>query len=164
MLARPLVLSLVLTVFSTSLNAAAPSQVKSSPDKALVRADFLKDMNADFAKMDSNHDGKLTAAEVEAWQRGNAMREVLARNQQLFRDLDKDHNGQLSEAEFAEFHAQPAPPNAAPMLKQFDGNRDGSISLIEFRTGTLANFDRLDADKDGIVSTSEANSNGIGKR
>ena len=57
MLARPLVLSLVLTAFSTSLNAAAPSQVKSSPDKALVRADFLKDMNADFAKMDSNHDG-----------------------------------------------------------------------------------------------------------
>ena len=93
----------MLTVFSTSLNAAAPSQAKSSPDKALVRADFLKDINADFAKMGIPITMGATAAEVEAWQRGNAMREVLARNQQLFRDLDKNHNGQLSEVEFGKF-------------------------------------------------------------
>ena len=32
-----------------------------------------------------------------------------------------------------------------------DGNRDSQISLAEHRTATLANFDRLDTDKDGVV-------------
>ena len=41
-----------------------------------------------------------------------------------FAQLDTDHNGQLSPAEFAQFHAQPVPPNAAPMLQKFDADFD----------------------------------------
>ena len=38
---------------------------------------------------------------------------------------------------------------------------DGVISQVEFRAGTLANFDRLDANKDGIVDAAEMKAGGI---
>jgi hypothetical protein len=47
------------------------------------------------------------------------------------------------------------------MLGREDGNRDGRISMIEHRTATLANFDRLDTDKDGIVTPAEMKAGGI---
>jgi hypothetical protein len=121
-------------------------------------------MDSDFARMDANHDGKVTKGEIEAFQRANALREIMARNQAVFRQLDKDHNGQLSPAEFAQFHADPPPANAMPMIQQFDSNKDGSISLVEFRAATLANFDRLDADKDGVVTAAEMKAGGIIKK
>ena len=33
-----------------------------------------------------------------------------------------------------------------------DGNRDQQVSLVEHRTATLANFDRLDTDRNGVVT------------
>ena len=152
-------------IFATGASAqskpAAPQPQAAQP---IPRAVFLKNMDADFARMDANRDGKVTKAEIEATQRAKAMREIMARNQQVFRELDKDHNGQLSPAEFAQFHAQPPAANGAPMLKQFDSNHDGAIGQIEFRAGTLANFDRLDVDKDGVVTASEMKAGGITKR
>lgn len=120
-------------------------------------------MNAEFAKMDANHDGKVSRQEIEAYQHATAMAEIAARNRTIFAQLDTNHDGQLSPEEFAKFHVEPAPPNAAPMLQQFDSNHDGAIDLIEFRTGTLANFDRLDTDKDGVVSPAEMRAGGIVK-
>ena len=58
-----------------------------------------------------------------------------------------------------------APPrvDADPMLR-FDANRDGNVSLIEHRAGTLGNFDRLDSDKDGSVTIAEMKANNVGGR
>ena len=114
--------------------------------------------------MDSNHDGKLVKAEIEASQHAAAMQEIMRRNAAAFAELDRDHNGQLSPAEFSQFHATPPPPNAAPMLQQFDTSKDGAISLVEFRAATLANFDRLDTDKNGVVSAAEMRAGGILKK
>jgi hypothetical protein len=44
-----------------------------------------------------------------------------------------------------------------------DLNRDQSISLVEHRTVTLANFDRMDADKNGIVTPAEMKARGVGR-
>jgi len=38
---------------------------------------------------------------------------------------------------------------------RFDSNRDQIITLVEYRTATLVNFDRLDLDKDGILAAVE---------
>ena len=38
------------------------------------------------------------------------------------------------------------------MLGRMDGNRDRQISLAEHRAAMLANFDRLDTNRDGVVS------------
>lgn len=141
---------------------AAPAATPSV--QPIPRSTFLQNMDADFSRMDSNHDGKLSKAEIEASQQAAALRQIVARNQQIFRELDKDHNGQLSPAEFEMFHAQPPAPNSAPMLQHFDANHDGVISQIEFRAGTLANFDRLDSDKDGIVTAAEMKAGGVARQ
>jgi Ca2+-binding EF-hand superfamily protein len=144
--------------------APAPSPAApAAPAKAppIPRAAFIANMDAEFSKIDTNKDGKLTKAEIEAFQRAVALQQIAARNRALFGALDTDHNGQLSPAEFARFTAAPPPPNAAPMLQRFDTNKDGAISLVEYRASTLTNFDRLDADKDGVVTPAEMRAGGV---
>lgn len=157
--------------FLAPLTVAAPAAAQTAPVSApapavepIPRATFLANMNADFSKMDTNRDGKIVKAEIEASQQAKAMQEILERNRATFDQLDSDHNGQLSPAEFAQFHAAPPPPNGTPMLQHFDTNKDGAITQVEFRAGTLANFDRLDTDKDGIVSAAEMRAGGIIKK
>ena len=52
-------------------------------------------------------------------------------------------------------------PDAAKEPAQVDANRDGKATLVEFRTGKLVNFDRMDADKDGVVSPPEMRAAGL---
>ena len=47
------------------------------------------------------------------------------------------------------------------IITTMDSTRDGQISLIEHRTATLANFDRLDIDKDGVVNATDMRAGGI---
>jgi Ca2+-binding EF-hand superfamily protein len=48
-----------------------------------------------------------------------------------------------------------------PVLAQADLNHDGTITLVEFRTARLANFDRIDSDKDGVASVAEMKAAGL---
>lgn len=142
--------------------APAPAQPpRAAAPPPIPRATFIDNMNADFARMDTNHDGKLSRAEIEAWQQKQAAAEIMARNHAIFVQLDTNHDGQLSPEEFSRFHAEPPPPNATPMLQRFDTNHDGVISEVEFRAGTLANFDRLDTNKDGVVDAAEMKAGGV---
>jgi Ca2+-binding EF-hand superfamily protein len=128
---------------------------------AVPRADFIKTMDLDFARMDANKDNIVTKAEIDQYQRASSLAEARAKVRALFAQLDTDKNGQLSEAEFEKMGVTTAPTNAAPILVSNDLNRDGRITLVEFRTAKLANFDRMDADKDGIVSVAEMRAAGL---
>lgn len=132
--------------------------------KPLARAQFIAEMDAEFRKTDADKNGQLTRTEIEQYQKLQAVAQGEARNQAAFAQLDTDKNGQLSKAEFAKI-ATPAPAaNAQPMLSRMDGNRDAQISLVEHRTATLANFDRVDADKDGNVTAAEMKAGGVSPR
>ena len=142
----------------------ASAQSKSPANQTLPRAQFIADMDSEFRKMDADKNGLLTKTEIEQYQKLQAVAQAAARNRALFAQLDTDKNGQLSKAEFAKV-ATPAPAaNAQPILAGRDLNRDGQISLVEHRTATLANFDRLDSDKDGIVTPAEMKAGGITPR
>jgi len=130
---------------------------------SVQRAQFIADMDGQFRKMDADKNGQLTRTEIEQYQRLSAVAEAQARNRALFTQLDTDKNGQLSPAEFAKVTAPTPAANAQPMLARMDGNRDQQVSLIEHRTATLANFDRLDTDKDGVVTPTEMKAGGIGR-
>jgi len=119
-------------------------------------------MDSEFGKMDADKDSQVTKAEIESFERAVSVVKAQAKNRQLFARLDANHDGQLSAAEFSQL-ASPAPPNAAPILSHMDLNRDQSITLVEYRTATLANFDRMDADKNGIVTPAEMKAAGIGR-
>ena len=138
--------------------AAAPKVANPVP---VERTDFIKTMDAEFAKMDFDKNKIITRAEVEQFQRAAAAAQARAQSRALFAALDADKNGQLSAAEFERMAIATAPVNAAPILGQSDLNKDGKITLVEFRTAKLANFDRMDADKDGVVSIAEMKAAGL---
>ena len=120
----------------------------------------MKTTQGNFAEVDTDKDGSLSKAELEAAQaRGQqrASTQLAQRFSQEFTRLDTDKNGQLSLAEFR--GAAPAVrsnPNASTaLLQRLDANKDGKITLEEFRTPILAGFDRIDANKDGTISADE---------
>jgi len=154
-----LVAALASPVAAQSTKQAKPArQPEAQP---IPRATFLSNMDIEFRKMDADHDGLVTKKEIETYQTSQIIAQAEARKRALFAALDSDHNGVLSPAEFMRLPSNEAAPNAAPMIARFDGNRDGSVSLVEYRAGTLANFDRLDADKDGIVTAAEMRAAGL---
>lgn len=119
-------------------------------------------MDGEFRKMDADKNGTVTRAEIVAFEKAVSVVKAQAKNRKLFARLDSDRNGQLSAAEFGRL-ASPAPADAAPMLSRMDLNRDQSLTLVEYRTATLANFDRMDADKNGIVTPAEMKAAGVGR-
>ncbi len=141
---------------------AAPRPAAAAPQaEPIPRALFITTMNAEFSKIDADKNGILTRKEIEDFERATAGLAARQRNAGLFQALDKDKNGQLSAAEFAGLPMNVPQPNAAQVLAQVDGNRDGQVSLIEYRVGKLVNFDQMDSDKDGVVSVAEMKAGGL---
>ncbi len=138
---------------------APPPAPPTAPGPALSadlqRGTFIQTMDAEFRRRDANGDGKIVRAELEQFERGVAYAAAQARNRELFQRLDADRNGVISPGEFAALAENPPLPDVQPLMNRFDPNRDQSITLIEYRAATLANFDRLDADHDGVVTGAE---------
>jgi len=132
--------------------------------KPIPRAQFIASMDGEFRKTDSDRNGQLVPAEIEQFQKLQAAAAAEARNRALFAELDADRNGQLSPAEFARLPTAPPVVAAQPMLARMDGNRDGQISLVEYRAAAVANFDRLDRDRDRVVTPAEMKAGGISPR
>jgi hypothetical protein len=141
----------------------APAQQPTGP-QPILRANFIAQMDAQFGKMDGDKSGQLSGTEIEQFERQQALAAAQARNDALFDQLDVNKNGQISATEFAKLITAPAAVTAQPMLSREDRNRDGQISLVEHRIATLANFDRIDADKDGVASIDEMKAGGITPR
>ena len=144
--------------------AGAPAARPQPEAPPIPRAVFLSNMDSEFRRMDADKNGILTRKEIEDSQRAAAVLQAQIRNRQLFAALDADKNGMLSPGEFARLAQTVPQPNASPMIQRFDTNSDRAISLVEYRAGTLANFDKLDTDKDGVVTPAEMRAGGIGAR
>ena len=150
--------------FLSPLAGGMPAHAQATAAAVPVpRAAFIQTMDGEFGKMDADKDKMLTRVEVEQFQRAAALAEAQARARTMFNQLDADRNGQLSLAEFGKMAITPPQPNPALVLGPSDLNRDGKVTLIEYRTAKLANFDRMDADKDGVVSVVEMKAAGIVK-
>ncbi len=128
----------------------------------LSRADFILQMDAEFARFDGDGNGFIKPEEIVASQRQAAQNEALRQNAQVFAGLDKDANGQLSAQEFTALANPDAiPVSAEPLMQQFDSDQDGVITLVEYRIATQANFDTIDSDRNGMVTDMEMRAAGI---
>lgn len=160
-------------------------------DGTVTRQEFDAQRAANFAQLDANHDAQLSRDEMRAgfqhamWSRhgrhgnrggmlaradanhdGNITRdEFLARPEQMFDRLDKDHNGTISSAELQQIRA-----DGEQRREQFrehrdqmradrghmDANRDGLISRAEYDAMGASMFQRLDTNGDGRITQAEA--------
>ena len=141
--------------------AAAPA---ASTSPAISRASYIATMDGEYRKLDANNDGVVTKAELEAMQLRTRAAALARQAREMFVKFDTDHNGQLNLAEFVYATSggpnQPR-PDVTPMMTRLDTNRDNKVTLVEYRTITLTAFDKMDTDKDGVVSAAEQRAGGL---
>jgi hypothetical protein len=155
-------LSLLILAAMPAASLAAQGEEKSDVEKPVTKSEVSAKLDADYADMDADKDGKLTAAEIDARlvKSAEAKIEVLKKERDAaFAKFDANGDGTITRAEFDEHAKLPTvkQPDAKPFIDRFDANKDGIISQEEFRAPTLANFARMDANKDGTVTPAEAN-------
>jgi len=155
-------LTLFLAMGAAALVAAGAAYAQAPQARQpLTRAAAEQRSDKLFARLDANHDGQIDQAD-------RAMREKAR-----FDRVDADHDGQLSYAEFSAMHAQRDGARAGrgerggqrmalrrggrgAMIRLADADNDGAITKAEFHAAALTRFDRLDVDRDGIVTPDEA--------
>ena len=108
-------------------------------------------LTQEFAALDANKDGTIVSAEIPA-RPGKTPADAAA----MFKTIDANGDGKVSKEEYL-VPSTRVRPAATPdaQIARFDGNKDGKVSLAEFKAGPLANFDAADGNKDGIVSVEE---------
>ena len=154
---RVLMTAAVIAAFPAALQA---QESGGDDNKPITRSALAAELDADYADMDADSDGKVTPAEISTRlvKSAEAKIEVFRKERdEAFAKLDTNKDGTISKAEFDERAKLPTikDPDAKPFLDRFDANKDGAISKEEFRAPTLSNFDKADKNKDGTVTASE---------
>jgi Ca2+-binding EF-hand superfamily protein len=142
---------------SILLGSAALAQNAPQP---VSRATVAAQADSGFAAADTNHDGSLNMAEVQALENSELQKvqaALRARAQAQFKALDTNKDGQLSLAEFsAALPTVKVAETPAQVIQKIDTNHDGKISAAEFKAPRLAVFDRADTNHDGTLTPAEA--------
>jgi len=148
-----------LALIAAAVPVAALAQTTAAP-QSVTRAQVTAKLDADYASLDADKDGKATRAEVEKRIVAETAAELALlskRRDDSFKKLDTNGDGQISRAEFDAGVPLPKAPAAdpAPVLARFDANKDGVITAAEYRAPTLSNFEKLDVNKDGTLTPAE---------
>lgn len=104
----------------------------------------------EFVTMDTDRDGKVSAAEHAAGART------------MFVQMDADRDGRVTAAEMSAAHqaitgraAMLSDLSASEKIKVVDGDNDGVLTADEHAKGSAAMFTRMDGDKDGWLTKRE---------
>ena len=107
-------------------------------------------IDKEFASMDSDHDGKVSAAEHAA---GAKM---------MFEKMDANHDGKVTAAEMTAAHqaitgqaANKSDMPAADKIKAVDADGDGVLTAEEHSKASASMFAKMDADNGGFLSKQE---------
>jgi len=94
-------------------------------------------------RYDSNNDGKITRAELEAGLR------------QDFRQADTDHDGCLDADEVLAVNQRRIRIDQSIAIPIIDWNHDGCVDFDEFAAPMRSLFEQYDVDDDGVVTLAE---------
>ncbi len=139
----------------------------------MTRTDVQTRVKTHFAEMDTNEDGAVTQAEIDAGRTAK----MAERHGEMFTKMDTDKNGSISRAEFDAHHAGMMQSGrggmegrrgmkhggrhgdmghmGGRMFAMADANKDGKVTEAEATSAALAHFDKVDTDKNGTISDAE---------
>lgn len=145
--------------------ASQPGPGATAPDnrtaaaRAVTRAELAQKVQRHFTRLDTDRDGVITKAEVDAAAQASRARmhqRVQKRGTAIFDRLDTNKDGVVTRAEAEPFfakgqvdiaHAGPAgtPPrrNWDALISLHDANKDGAISRAEFEAGRAKQVQRF---------------------
>lgn len=104
-----------------------------------------------FSEADTNHDGKVTRAELDA---------VRAKH---FAAMDTNHDNVIDAQEASAWQAKHRATIAGDRFKQLDKNGDGALSADEVPPGLQQRFGRVDANGDGRITAEEMAAKPMGR-
>jgi len=143
-------------------------------DGVLTKDELPANMQKAFDRIDANKDGKITADEMKQhatrMSRGIPVevvsiwvveaedapsRQDLQEAYDTLRELDANHDGQISQDEVKAGHQKAMKRRLDSMVKQCDANSDGKLSRDECRGWLRENFSEVDKNGDGFVTKQE---------
>ena len=159
MILAPSTIAMAAGLVPAAASAQAPAAAPAAA-QTLTRAQLAQKIEADFKASDTNGDGKISKAEIQAALQRRAAQATTAIHQQQqaeFNKLDTNKDGRLSLAEYQAGTAITLRPEAVDRrMQQLDTNKDNVVTPAEFRAVMLGEFDKLDTNKDGVLSAQEA--------
>lgn len=147
-----------LTLGGTAFAAPEGKRAGFDRNEPTTRAQMLASVNTRFDGIDTNKDGVIDAAEMEAakaamQQRRAKWREArAARAETAGTDANKPA---MRERRGKRMGADGQRGQRGMGLARLDTNGDGTISRAEFAAPAMQRFDRADADGDGVVTPAE---------
>jgi Ca2+-binding EF-hand superfamily protein len=146
-------------------------------DGKLSKDELPPDMQKDFAELDTNKDGFLTAQELQSHadrmmnQRPYLIEvayytidindpelettQELQQTYDLLRKMDTNHDGKIDEKEVKAFREERQKERADRIFKHMDKNGDGKIAKDEARGLWADHFKELDTNGDGFLDRTE---------
>ena len=101
-----------------------------------------------FQEMDANKDGKVTQAEIDAFEAARAA------------EIDADHDGKITADEIQAFREKERAKRQAAMLARMDSNGDGSVSVQEYEAAQTWRLARMDRNGDGTIDEQDMQGGG----
>lgn len=164
--------SLIIAAMLVPVTLAGPVLAKDHGARMFERLDTNTDGYIDraevdaaqaerFAKADTNGDGALSAEEMHAaraeHREGRKGKRRGGHGRADFDTLDADKDGSITRAEWDAAKSARMDRRQARMMDRLDTNKDGLIQQSELGGGFADRlFERLDADEDGRISKAEA--------
>ena len=148
---KKLILGTVLSLGVAAGASAQPAAPVSGGD--ITRAAAVADAERQFAALDANRDGQLEAAE---------MRQVFEQRRAERQRRMEERLAQMSPEDRARFEQRRAERGGEGGARRGgDGARRGGgaergpVTLAQFRAQAEQRFDRLDLDRNGVITTAE---------
>lgn len=151
----------MLTMMALALAASAAAPATAPGGKPPIdRAAFVRAVDARYARIDADGNGRLDEHELDA-----AQARIVARLTEQRRNVatanfaaaDANADGKVTLEEW--IAAATAAPlkvwSGAELLATLDENRDGTVALEEYRETQLDRFDARDSDGDGAIDPGE---------
>jgi hypothetical protein len=151
-----------------ALAQGGPGPDRPGPDGDITRQQAIARADEMFARLDANHDGRLTPDEMQGMRGMGERRPGGDMRQRMFDRMDANHDGNISREEFAQAHPmregagpEMGPPPGGPEGPGGHGmgarmfGEQGFITLEQMRARALERFDRADTNHDGVLTAAE---------